>query len=136
RTAAQRRGHRPWRHRDVPRNARAAVQRSEHRKARARAGSGGMTMQLTDEQQNVRDLASRFAREVIRPAAVTADRAQKLPLDVMNKAWELGLTNLALPASLGGNELPCLDQCIVSEELGWGCAGMTTSLLANDLAMT
>jgi acyl-CoA dehydrogenase len=93
-------------------------------------------MNLTDEQRNVRDLARRFAEDVIRPAAVAADREQKLPLDVMRQGWELGLTNLSLPAELGGNGLPLVDQCIVVEELAWGCAGITTSLAANDLAMT
>jgi acyl-CoA dehydrogenase len=93
-------------------------------------------MQLTDERRNVRDLAWRFAKEVMRPAAIAADREQTLPLDVITKGWELGLMNLSLPAALGGNGLPYLDQCIVAEELAWGCSGITTSLAANDLAMT
>jgi len=93
-------------------------------------------MHLTDEQRDVRDLARRFAEDVIRPAAVAADRDQTLPLDVITKGWELGLTNLSLPVGLGGNGLPLVDQCVVAEELAWGCAGITTSLAANDLAMT
>jgi acyl-CoA dehydrogenase len=91
---------------------------------------------LTDDQREFRDLARRFAKEVIRPVAVAADRDQALPLDVMRRAWDVGLTNLSLPVELGGNGLMCLDQCIVAEELAWGCAGITTSLAANDLAMT
>jgi alkylation response protein AidB-like acyl-CoA dehydrogenase len=47
-------------------------------------------MRLTDEQRNVRDLASRFAKEVIRPAAVEADREQKLPLDVIKRVGSPG----------------------------------------------
>ncbi len=93
-------------------------------------------MDMTDQQRDVRDLARRFAQDIIRPAAVAADREQKLPLDVMKKGWEVGLTNLSLPVELGGNGLPSTDQCIVVEELAWGCAGITTSLAANDLAMT
>jgi len=93
-------------------------------------------VELSDDQLAIRDLARRFAAEVIRPAAVQADREQKLPMDVMRKGWEVGLTNLSLPVSLGGNGLSLLDQSIVAEELAWGCSGMTTSLAANDLAMT
>jgi acyl-CoA dehydrogenase len=93
-------------------------------------------MNLTDEQRNVRDLARRFAEDVIRPASVAADQEQKLPLEVIRQGWELGLTNLSLPVEFGGNGLPLVDQCIVVEELAWGCAGITTSLAANDLAMT
>jgi acyl-CoA dehydrogenase len=93
-------------------------------------------MYLTDQQRDVRDLARRFAQDIIRPVAAAADRDQKLPLDVMMKGWEVGLTNLSLPVELGGNGLPSVDQSIVAEELAWGCAGITTSLAANDLAMT
>jgi acyl-CoA dehydrogenase len=93
-------------------------------------------MYMTDQQRDVRDLARRFAQDIIRPAAAAADRDQKLPLDVMKKGWEVGLTNLSLPVELGGNGLPSVDQSIVAEELAWGCAGITTSLAANDLAMT
>jgi acyl-CoA dehydrogenase len=93
-------------------------------------------MYMTDQQRDVRDLARRFAQDIIRPAAAAADRDQKLPLDVMKKGWEVGLTNLSLPVELGGNGLPSVDQSIIAEELAWGCAGITTSLAANDLAMT
>jgi acyl-CoA dehydrogenase len=93
-------------------------------------------MYMTDQQRDVRDLARRFAQDIIRPAAAAADRDQKLPLDVMKKGWEVGLTNLSLPVELGGNGLPSVDQSIIAEELAWGCAGITRSLAANDLAMT
>jgi acyl-CoA dehydrogenase len=91
---------------------------------------------LTDEQLNIRDLAGRFATEEMRPRAAAADRDQTLPLDLVNKGWALGLTNLSLPRKFGGSELSSLDHVIVGEELAWGCAGMMTSLAANDLAMT
>jgi len=40
-----------------------------------------------------------------------------------------------IPEELGGTGLSYLDACLVVEELAWGCAGITTSSVANDLAL-
>ena len=39
-----------------------------------------------------------------------------------------------IPAALGGSGLSHMGQCVVAEEIAWGCAGMATSMIANDLA--
>jgi acyl-CoA dehydrogenase len=41
------------------------------------------TLELTDEQQELREKTQRFAREVIRPAAPEYDRAQELPWPIL-----------------------------------------------------
>jgi acyl-CoA dehydrogenase len=90
---------------------------------------------LTDDQVGLRDLARRFARTEMLPRAAEVDRTARFPEEVYRKAWELGLMNLNVPAELGGSGLGVLDQCLIVEELARACAGMTTSILANCLAL-
>jgi acyl-CoA dehydrogenase len=90
---------------------------------------------LSDEQSGLRDLARRFARTEMLPRAAECDRTARFPEEVYRKAWEVGLMNLNVPQDFGGSGLGLLDQCVIVEELARGCAGMTTSILANCLAL-
>ncbi len=89
---------------------------------------------LTAEQQQLKDVARRFAREEIVPVAARHDEEQTFPEAVARKAWELGLMNLEVPREFGGLGLGVLDACLVLEELNYGCAGITNVCAANGLA--
>ncbi|HWT93083.1 MAG TPA: acyl-CoA dehydrogenase family protein [Solirubrobacteraceae bacterium] len=89
---------------------------------------------LTDEQKNLRDLAHDFAVNEIRPKAWEYDKDGTWPIDVLEKAFEVGLMNTHAPEEYGGAGLSHLDGAIIEEELSWGCSGITTSLGANGLA--
>jgi acyl-CoA dehydrogenase len=91
---------------------------------------------LTDEQKDMRELARDFATKEIRPVAWDYDRDATWPQEIIEKAWEVGLMNAHLPEEYGGPELDYVTSCVIEEELGWGCSGIGTSLLANGLAMT
>lgn len=56
------------------------------------------------------------------------DRTGEYPWDLVKKAWELGLINNTIPADIGGTDLSCLTECLISEEMAWGCTGITTAL--------
>lgn len=90
---------------------------------------------LTDEQRSLQELARKFAKTEMIPKAAECDRTGRFPEEVYRKAHELGLMNLNVPAELGGSGLGLLEQCLIVEELGYGCAGMTTSIIANCLAL-
>ena len=89
---------------------------------------------LTDEQQAVREMAHHFAEREIRPVAWDYDRTGTWPQEIIEKAWELGLMNSHIPAEYGGVGASATDGCLIEEELGWGCAGIDTSISANGLA--
>jgi acyl-CoA dehydrogenase len=93
-----------------------------------------MEFQLTEAQRALQDAARKYAREVVRPKAAHYDETATFPRDLLSTAWELGLLNMAIPTEYGGAGLSHLDQAIVAEELSWGCAGVATSIIANDLA--
>jgi acyl-CoA dehydrogenase len=89
---------------------------------------------LTDEQQNMREMAHDFAEKEIRPVAWEYDKEGTWPAPIIEKAWELGLMNSHLPEEYGGVGTSYLDGCLIGEELAWGCAAIATTLGANDLA--
>jgi acyl-CoA dehydrogenase len=69
------------------------------------------------------------------PHAQEYDEAGKFPMEIFKKAWELGLINTCIPAEYGGSGFSSVDSIAISESLAYGCMGMNTSFMANDLAL-
>lgn len=90
---------------------------------------------LVAESVALRDEARRFAQQEIAPRAAAYDESGEFPWEIFKKAHALGLMNLVQPAEYGGTGLSLYDACLVIEELAAGCAGVTTSIVANDLAL-
>jgi acyl-CoA dehydrogenase len=95
-----------------------------------------MDFSLTPEQEQLKETAKRFAAEEIIPVAAKHDEEQRFPEEICRKAWEIGLMNFEVPQELGGLGLGVLDTCLVTEELNYGCSGITNSVAANGLAAT
>jgi acyl-CoA dehydrogenase len=89
---------------------------------------------LNDEQQSLREMAHDFAVGEIRPVAWEYDRDGTWPQEIIEKAWEVGLTNSHIPEEYGGAGAGYLDGCLIEEELSWGCSGIQTTLGCNGLA--
>jgi acyl-CoA dehydrogenase len=89
---------------------------------------------LTDEQKDLKELAHSFAEKEMRPVAWEYDKDGTWPDAVLRKAWDVGLMNTHVPEAYGGPGLDYLSGCIIEEEIGWGCSGIGTSLMANGLA--
>ena len=94
-----------------------------------------MEFALSDEQAVLQETARRFAQEEIAPVAAKYDASGEFPREVIAKAWELGLASTQVPTDYGGVGLSSLDGCIVTEEIAWGCSGICTSIMANDLGL-
>jgi acyl-CoA dehydrogenase len=91
---------------------------------------------ITEEQQALRQLAREFAQNEIAPVASEHDRDSRHPLEVLEKAHDVGLMNMIVPEEYGGAGLGMLDTCLVSEELAAACSGIGTAIVANTLALT
>lgn len=91
--------------------------------------------ELTDEQKAIQETARQFARKEIAPAAAELDRTMDYPHELFARAHAQGLVNTSLPQELGGLGLGTLEQCLVNEELAYGCTGVSTAICANDLAL-
>ncbi|GAB6031526.1 hypothetical protein CHUAL_009295 [Chamberlinius hualienensis] len=93
----------------------------------------GFCLELTEEQEQLKAVAQKFAKEEIIPKAAYHDRTGEFPWDIIKKAWSLGMVNRIPPTSLGGSGLTLFDGCMISEEIGYGCTGMATIIDANSL---
>ena len=97
--------------------------------------NGSVSFCLTEEQEMIRQLARDFARNEMAPVAEHYDKTHEYPWPVVRKAQEMGLTAMNVPEEYGGLGLNLFEEVIVSEELAWGCSGMSTALGINGLAI-
>lgn len=91
-------------------------------------------LELGDEQRAIQDTARRFAREVIRPIAARHDAEQRFPLEEVERAWRLGLLHGTIPSAYGGAGIDLFTECLIEEELAWGCAGFAAPWVTGVLA--
>ena len=97
--------------------------------------NGSVNFGLTEEQKMIQQLARDFARNEMAPVAEEYDRNHEYPWPVIKKAQELGLTTMNIPEEYGGLGLSLFEECMVSEELAWGCSGISTAIGVNGLAI-
>jgi acyl-CoA dehydrogenase len=90
---------------------------------------------LDAAQLALREKAHAFAAREIKPAAAELDRSGEFPRDIMKKAFDAGLMNESIPVEYGGPGMRNLDSVIMTEEFGWACMGIGTSIMANSLAL-
>jgi acyl-CoA dehydrogenase len=91
---------------------------------------------LTDEQKMMQQLARDFARNEIAPVAEHYDRTGEFPIPVIEQARAAGLINTNIPMEYGGGGASLIEECLICEEIGWGCTGIGTAILINNLAAT
>jgi alkylation response protein AidB-like acyl-CoA dehydrogenase len=95
-----------------------------------------MNLNLSWEDQQLKETAHEFARDVMRPIAKELDQmnavaaiAPESPLwDFMRQAYGLGFHAASLPEEVGGQGLTPLQVHILQEELAWGSHGLATTL--------
>lgn len=96
--------------------------------------SAGLYFELSNDQRMLQELARDFTRKEIIPKAEHYDRSGEWPWEIFNKAREVGLVNLNIPEEYGGMGASVLEECIVGEEMAYGCTGIETALMLNQLA--
>ncbi|XP_077412260.1 medium-chain specific acyl-CoA dehydrogenase, mitochondrial [Vanacampus margaritifer] len=97
------------------------------------APANGFAFEFTDQQREFQQLARKFAREEIVPHAPQYDKSGEYPVPIIKKAWELGLMNGHIGEEYGGMGLSIFDNCLITEELAYGCTGIQTAIEANSL---
>jgi acyl-CoA dehydrogenase len=97
--------------------------------------NGTVNFALTEEQKEIQMLAREFAKNEIAPLAEHYDRNHEYPWPVVKKAQEMGLTAMNIPEKYGGLGLSLFEEMLVTEELAWGCSGMSTAIGVNGLAI-
>ncbi|HKG01687.1 MAG TPA: acyl-CoA dehydrogenase family protein [Conexibacter sp.] len=97
------------------------------------AGETTFSLELTQDQKDVRDWVHGFARDVVRPAASEWDEREETPWPIIQEAAKIGLYGYEGLAQFfsdpSGLSLP-----IVNEELFWGDAGIGMAIMGSGLA--
>lgn len=89
-------------------------------------------LNITDEQQMIRDSVRAFAQDVLRPAAHEADDKLHMGDEFFAQANELGLTMFGVPESVGGaaTERSPVTSMLLTEDLANGDMGLALGILA------
>lgn len=95
----------------------------------------GPQFQLSEEQEMLVRMSRDFVADNIIPVAAEYDEKAIFPEDIFHRARELGIVNMLIPEEYGGVGATAFEEVLVSEELGYGCTGISTSLGVNSLAM-
>ncbi|MFW9960364.1 MAG: acyl-CoA dehydrogenase family protein [Candidatus Thorarchaeota archaeon] len=93
-----------------------------------------MDFSLSDKEEKLWERAKAFAKENITPRAMELEKRDEFPKEVVQKAFEAGLMNLHIPKEAGGPGLSLVSETLVSEATGYGCAGIATTVMCNNLA--
>src|SRR5436190_23541122 len=83
----------------------------------------GFTIELTQDQEDIRDWVHGFAEGVVRPAAHEWDEREETPWPVIQEAAKIGLYSFEGLGQFWADETG-LTLPIANEELFWGDAGI------------
>jgi acyl-CoA dehydrogenase len=92
------------------------------------------SLDLTEEQRDLRDWVHGFASEVVRPAAAEWDEREETPWPVIQEAAKIGLYGFEFLANTYADPSG-LSLCIAQEETFWGDAGIGLAIFGTSLAV-
>src|SRR3989440_1538306 len=92
------------------------------------------SLDLTQDQRDIRDWVHGFAEGVVRPAAAEWDEREETPWPVIQEAAKIGLYSFEGIAQFYADETGILLP-VVNEELFWGDAGIGMSIMGTTLAV-
>jgi acyl-CoA dehydrogenase len=92
------------------------------------------SLDLDEEQRDLRDWVHGFAEEVVRPAAAEWDAREETPWPVIQEAAKIGLYGFEFLANTWADATG-LSLPIASEELFWGDAGIGMAIFGTSLAV-
>jgi len=92
-----------------------------------------MDFELNEDQIAFADMARAFAQNELEPNAAEWDQEAIFPIDVLQKAGELGFCSLYTPEEVGGLGLSRLDASIIFEQLAMGCTSTTAYITIHNM---
>lgn len=102
--------------------------------AKQQTCSRNISFNLTVEQKEIQESSRKFTEDEIIPHAAHHDETGEYPWEIFQKAFDVGLMNTTIPQDYGGLGLSLFEACLVLEEIGYGCTGISTALGGNSLA--
>jgi acyl-CoA dehydrogenase len=97
------------------------------------ADTATFSLELSDDQRDLREWVHGFAERVVRPAAAEWDEREETPWPVIQEAAGIGLYGFEALAQFWADPSG-LSMPLVNEELFWGDAGIGMSIMGTSLA--
>jgi acyl-CoA dehydrogenase len=98
------------------------------------ATATGFSLELNQDQRDIRDWVHGFAERVVRPAAAEWDEREQMPWPLIQEAAKIGLYSFEGIAQLYADETGLMLP-IANEELFWGDAGIGMAIMGTTLAV-
>src|SRR3989440_8279963 len=92
------------------------------------------SLELNQDQLDIREWVHGFAEKVVRPAGAEWDEREETPWPIIQEAAKIGLYGFESIAQFWGDETG-LTFPIVNEELFWGDAGIGMAIMGTSLAV-
>jgi acyl-CoA dehydrogenase len=92
------------------------------------------SMELSQDQRDIRDWVHGFAENVVRPAASEWDEREETPWPIIQEAAKIGLYGFEAVAQFWGDETG-ITFPLVNEELFWGDAGIGMAIMGTTLGV-
>ena len=94
--------------------------------------TAGISLELTPEQEAIRQMVREFAEAEIRPVVSYYDETQEFPHELFAKMGELGLLGILVPPEYGGAGLGYMEFALIIEELARVCPAIALSVAAHN----
>ena len=88
-------------------------------------------LDLTEDEQMIRDMVRDFARAEVAPLAHSIDEEHRFPMETWDKMVELGLTGIPFPEELGGSGNGTLAYILAVQEIAKVCGSTALTLAAH-----
>jgi acyl-CoA dehydrogenase len=95
---------------------------------------GQFSLELNDEQRQIRDWVHGFAKDVVRPAAHEWDEREETPWPIIQEAAKIGLYSFEFLQNAFADPTG-LTMPLCNEELFWGDAGIGLSIFGSTLCV-
>lgn len=88
-----------------------------------------MDFDFNEEQKMFKEAISNFAEKEVAPIVDEAEETESCPTELFSKMGNLGYLCPGYPAEYGGAGLGLIGSCIMVEEIGRICSGITSALM-------
>ncbi|HQV77624.1 MAG TPA: acyl-CoA dehydrogenase [Chitinophagales bacterium] len=91
-----------------------------------------MDFQLTEEHQQIREMARNFTQNVLKPGVIERDRDMIHPTEFLKQMGELGFMGMMVDTKYGGGGMDALSYCIAMEEISKLDASCSVAMSVNN----
>lgn len=91
-----------------------------------------MDFQLTEEHQQIREMARTFTQNVLKPGVIDRDRDMIHPTEFLKQMGELGFMGMMVDSKYGGGGMDTISYCIAMEEISKLDASCSVAMSVNN----